>query len=169
MRPKNLRDTLLHALWIALAISAASLPEVWAQNGAYLTLDGAVNTPLMLSEADFRALPRTSLHVTDAMGRDHTYEGVSLAALLQKAGVPIKSQLRGVDAAKYVHAEATDNYVAVFALPELDNNDFLVADTADGEKLAERDGPLEIISPNETRRSRWVKHIVLLRVMMSKK
>ena len=59
-----------YALWIALAISVAPLAESWAQSAAYLTLDGAVNTPLMLSEADFKALPRTTLQVRDATGRD---------------------------------------------------------------------------------------------------
>jgi DMSO/TMAO reductase YedYZ molybdopterin-dependent catalytic subunit len=134
-----------------------------------LVVDGEVTTPLDLSEADFKKLPRMSLKVKDAGGHDVTYEGVDLAEILQRAGTPLKDGLKGVDVAKYLHAEGTDGFAAVFSLPEFDSTTFLVADTANASTLPADSGPLQIISPNEKRHSRWVKHLTLLRIKKTQK
>jgi hypothetical protein len=54
-----------------------------------------------------------------------------------------------------------------FALPEFDQGTFIVADTADDSPLPVGIGPLQIISQNEMRHSRWVKHLTLLRIEKS--
>jgi hypothetical protein len=88
-----------------------------------------------------------------------------LKDLLAKAGVPLGSALKGADVAKYLQAMGADGFVAVFALPEFDAGQFLVADTIDGQSLPEGSGPLQVVSPGETRRSRWVKQLVRLRIV----
>ncbi|NYG47914.1 hypothetical protein GGD67_005397 [Bradyrhizobium sp. IAR9] len=87
-----------------------------------------MTTPLSFSEPDFQALPHTSITVTDSAGENTTYSGVDLAALLNKAGVPLEQDLKGADVAKYLHVQGVDGFVAIISLPEFDNGTFLVAD-----------------------------------------
>jgi hypothetical protein len=140
-----------------------------AQGTAYLTIDGEVPTALSLSETDFKALPRSTMSAKDEAGTDQNFEGVDLALLLLRAGTPLKTDLKGTDVAKYLHAEGTDGFAAVFSLPEFDHQAFLVADTRNGGPLTAANGPLQIISPNETRHSRWVKHLTLLLIKKTQK
>lgn len=155
---------LKRAIWLVLLIAITTI-EAHAQ-APYLIVAGDVSTPLIIkSEADFKALPRSSVTVTDATGKQTVYAGVSLADILLKAGVPLKDNIKGADVAKYVSAvSSADGFTALFALPEFDQGTFLVADTADGKPLPTGNGPLQIISPNEKRHSRWVKQLVLIRV-----
>ena len=82
--------------------------------------------------------------------------------------VPLQNDLKGKDVAKYLHAEdAAKKFVAVFALPEFDNDSFLVADSINGAPLPSDHGPLQIVSPAETRHSRWVKQLTNLRIKIS--
>jgi hypothetical protein len=154
--------SLARAFWILVLFATAT---VHAQTpAAYLIINGEVTTPLALSEADFKALPRSSVTAPDANGKQTVYAGVNLADILLKAGVPLKQNLKGADVAKYLSAVGADGFIAVFALPEFDQGTFLVADTADNLPLPSKTGPLQIISPNETRHSRWVKQLFLLRI-----
>jgi DMSO/TMAO reductase YedYZ molybdopterin-dependent catalytic subunit len=156
--------------WLTRALCVTFLFANWAahaQSGAppaYLIVNGEVTTPLTMSEADFKALPRSSVTATDANGNQTTYAGVKLADILLKAGVPLQQNIKGPDVAKYLMALGSDGFVALFALPEFDQGTFLVADTANNMPLPAATGPLEIISPNETRHSRWVKQLTLLRI-----
>jgi DMSO/TMAO reductase YedYZ molybdopterin-dependent catalytic subunit len=134
----------------------------------FLTIDGETASPRTLSEAEFKALPRTAVRVKDRSGKEHSYEGVSLGYLLGLAGVPLKQNLKHGEVAKFLHAQGRDGYAAVFALPEFDRQDYLVADTADGKALEPGTGPLQIVLPAEPRRSRWVKQLVLLRIVRSR-
>jgi DMSO/TMAO reductase YedYZ molybdopterin-dependent catalytic subunit len=167
------RENSTMLMWLVRAACAMSLFAVAAGNAqpspppAYLTVDGQVSTPLNLSEADFKSLPRVSVTTTDATGHQTIYAGVDLGVILQKAGVLLKQDLKGSDVAKYLHVQGADGFIAVFALPEFDQGTFLVADTADNSPLPAGTGPLQVISPNEMRHSRWVKQLTLLRIEKS--
>jgi hypothetical protein len=158
-------------VWAALAAFAIGIflthSHVTAQ--PLLTVDGEVPMPLSLSEPEFKALPRTSLTAKDEAGHDQNFEGVNLSVLLLRAGAPLRKDLKGADVIKYLHAEGSDGFAAAFALPEFDQQDFLVADTRNGMALPAESGPLQIISPNEARHSRWIKHLTLLRVKKTQK
>lgn len=156
-------------LAVAVVGSVLFLTHARAAISSYLTVDGEVTTPLSLSEADFKALARVSLTVKDETGRDETYEGADLAGLLLHAGVPLRTDLMGADVAKYLHSEGSDGFTAAFSLPEFDHQAFLVADTLNGAPLSTANGPLQIISPSESRHSRWVKHLTLLRIKKTQK
>jgi len=154
--------------FFVLTLSILAQPARAGDAAAFLTIDGETASPRMFTKAEFEALPRTTVHVKDRAGTQHSYEGVSLGYLLGLVGAPLKQNLKHGEVAKFLHAQARDGYVAVFALPEFDNQDYLVADTADGKPLAPEVGPLQIVSPNEMRRSRWVKQLVLLRIVRSR-
>lgn len=133
-----------------------------------LVIDGAVKTPLSLTAADLKGLPRTTVQVQDA-DRTVTYEGVLVGQILARAGVPLGDALRGDAVASYVVAHAADGYRAVYALAELDNafvkNDVLVADTADGKPLFAYQGPWRLVAPRDQRGARSVRMLDRLEVV----
>src|SRR5713226_4105039 len=71
-----------------------------------------------------------------------------------------------VDLALFLVVGAADGYHAVFALPELDHaftdRIIILADRRDGKPLAEKEGPLRIVVPDEKREARWVRQVVSL-------
>ncbi|HXO44630.1 MAG TPA: molybdopterin-dependent oxidoreductase [Candidatus Cybelea sp.] len=131
-------------------------------HGAQLAIGGDVATPLSVSVADLGGFPRKAVTVmNEHTGKQETYQGVLLAELLKRAGVPQGSALRGAAMATYVLAEGEDGYRVVFSLAELDSGiedaDVLVADTMDGGPIPDKLGPLRLIAPHEKRPARWVR------------
>jgi len=105
-----------------------------------LRISGAVTTPLVLTVADLKGMPRKKLTVVNPHNKKtEVYEGVPLEDLLRKAGVTQGENLRGTAMASYVLAEAADGYRVLFSLAELDSgvleSEVLVADTMDGAAL----------------------------------
>ena len=117
---------------------------------------------LLSSLADLRGLPRQTLTVmNEHKKKEETYQGVPLAEILKRAGVPQGSALRGPALAIYVRAQGADGYAAVFALAELDSSvqdsGVLVADTLDGQPIPDKLGPLRLVAPHDKRPARWVR------------
>ena len=77
---------------LALAQPPVGAPAVAAPTA--LAVAGAVTTPLTLSAADLKAMPRTKIEAQDD-NRTVTYEGVLVGELLKRAGVPVGEALRG--------------------------------------------------------------------------
>jgi len=137
--------------------TAAQTPSIPA-----LVVTGDVPTPLSLSLDDLRHLPRKMLTVTNSHNaKQETYEGVPLAELWQRAGLPQGEKLRGAAMTTYVIAEGADGYRALFSAAELDSSfqdsDVIVADTMDGAPLAAGQGPLKLVAPHDKRPGRWVR------------
>jgi DMSO/TMAO reductase YedYZ molybdopterin-dependent catalytic subunit len=174
-------DRRWRTLVLALSVSAglAAFPcsrQATAQTPApvpQLKIGGAVSTPLSLTVADLKSLPRTTLHVTNPHeNKSETYEGVLLEELLQRAGVPHGDQLRGKLMTAFVIAEAEDGYKVVFALAELDsgiaNSEVLVADTVDGAPIDAKRGPFRLDAPHDKRPARWVRMLKSITVSAPK-
>jgi DMSO/TMAO reductase YedYZ molybdopterin-dependent catalytic subunit len=160
------RYTLLCSFFVVLGIALPFAPPSSAQTAAapsaQLTIGGAVTTPLTLTLADLRAMPRQTLRVLNPHdNKTEVYEGVSLQELLRKAGAAQGEKVRGDVLATYVLAEADDGYRVVFSLAELDSgfldSDVLVADTMDGAPLGPKQGPFRLVAPHEKRPARWVR------------
>ena len=137
---------------------------------AELRISGAVSTPLVLTVADLKKMPRKTPSVMNPHDKKkETYEGVFLEELLRRAGVPQGEQLRGSSMATCVIAEATDGYRVVFSLAELDSgileSDVIVADTMDGAPLSAQQGPFRLVAPHEKRPARWVRMLKSITVM----
>jgi DMSO/TMAO reductase YedYZ molybdopterin-dependent catalytic subunit len=147
--------------------------ETMAQSSAAaaeLRINGAVSTPLVLTVADLKKMPRKTLAVVNPHDKKkETYEGVLLEELLRKAGVPQGEKLRGSSMATYVLAEAEDGYRVVFSLAELDSgileSEVIVADTLDGAPLADKQGPFRLVAPHEKRPARWVRMLKSITVV----
>jgi hypothetical protein len=153
---------------IALAQASAqspantNAPAAQTASGAALVVTGDIPTPLSLSLDDLRHMPRKTLTVTNSHnGKQEAYEGVPLAELLKRAGLPQGESLRGAAMTTYVIAEGSDGYRALFAAAELDSSyqdsDVIVADTLDGAPLGAREGPLKLVAPHDKRPARWVR------------
>ena len=158
------RVSLLTILSISLVLAArvrAPLEQA-APATAELRISGAVSTPLVLTLADLKNMPRKKLTVVNPHDKKtEAYEGVLLEDLLRKAGVPQGEKLRGPSMATYILAEAGDGYRVVFSLAELDSgildSEVIVADTMDGAPLGANQGPFRLVAPHEKRPARWVR------------
>lgn len=170
---RNIRACIPILLSAVLAELLSLAPKMWAQataTTADLRISGAVSTPLVLSVADLKKMPRKTLAVVNP--HDHkkeTYEGVLLEEILRSAGVPQGEQLRGSSMATYVVAEGQDGYRVVFSLAELDSgiveSEVIVADTMDGAPLADKQGPFRLVAPREKRPARWVRMLKSITVV----
>ncbi len=171
MRPALLA---LPFLFVALMAgpSAAQAPA-GVTPAQTLTIAGDITTPLTLTPADFKALPRTTVTVRQEDGTTATYEGVLVAELLKKAGAPLGRDLTGQALATYVLASASDGYRVVYSLGELDpamtGEEVIIADTIDGKALFDYQGPFRIVAPHDKRGARSVRMLERLDVVRLKK
>jgi hypothetical protein len=162
---RRVRVSLLTILGTSLVLIVARAGEALAQTApatAEVRINGAVSTPLVLTLADLKNMPRKKLSVVNPHDKKtEAYEGVLLEDLLRKAGVPQGENLRGPAMASYILAEATDGYRVVFSLAELDpgilDSDVIVADTMDGAPMGAKQGPFRLVAPHEKRPARWVR------------
>jgi hypothetical protein len=123
--------------------------------------DGVARPAMNLSLADLEAMPRVTLKGKTHDGKEHAFEGVAVAEVLHRAGLPQGEDVRGPMLSRYVLVTAHDGYRAIFSLPELDpafsDTRALLADRMDGQPLSPHDGPLRLVLPSEKRETRWVR------------
>jgi DMSO/TMAO reductase YedYZ molybdopterin-dependent catalytic subunit len=167
-----IRVSLLSILTGALVVTGTRQRATLAQAvpAAELRISGDVATPLVLTVADLKTMPRKKLSVVNPHDKKtEAYEGVLLEELLRKAGVARGENLRGPMMATYVLAEAADGYRVVFSLAELDSGivdtDVLVADMMDGAPLGAKFGPFRLVAPHEKRPARWVRMLKSITVV----
>jgi DMSO/TMAO reductase YedYZ molybdopterin-dependent catalytic subunit len=153
----------------ANAKSSPPRPSASATAEAGLKVLGTVAQELSLSLDDLKKFPRKSVSTKGHDDQMHQYDGVPIGAILEKAGVPQGSALRGKSMALTIVAEGSDGYRAVFSLAELDQ-DFaaetvLIVDSTDGQPLAPDQGPLRLIVPGDKRQGRWVRMLKSITVL----
>jgi hypothetical protein len=131
--------------------------------------DGVAKPALQLSLADIAAMPHISLKAKTHDGKEHTFDGVAIAELLHRAGLPQGEDVRGPMLARYILVSAHDGYRAIFSLPEFDpaftDNRPLLADKMDGQPLSDHDGPLRLVLPTEKRETRWVRMLERIEIL----
>jgi hypothetical protein len=158
----EIRKSLLCASLIAVTLSARI---VHCQQLTIQTEDGKQT---VLSRADVEALPHLNV-VTDAPGTSTKFVGVSMKAVLEKAGVTFGESIRGKRLASCLLVEAVDGYRAVIALPELDpaftDKVIVLAFLHDGKSMDEKEGPYRIVIPDEKRMARWVRQVTTLKIV----
>jgi len=151
------------ALLPTLSLAAQSVPSV-----------AVVGTPqsLTLTAADLSSMPRATVTMRND-GMPIVYEGVWISEVLTKAGVRLGESLRGAALASYVIASASDGYQVLFSLGELDpalaDNQFLLADKADGKSLTGENGPFRLVIPKDKRAARSVRMLNRLELVPVRK
>jgi hypothetical protein len=117
---------------------------------------------------DLENMPRQTLKVPMGDGKVATHEGVLLADLMTRSGVPLGKELKGPRVASYVLLKARDGYRVLLALPEVDpatsDKVILLADRRDANPLDEKEGPLRLIIAGEKRPVRWIKMVESMRI-----
>jgi hypothetical protein len=133
-----------------------------------LTIQDETAKQTSLARADVEALPHVKV-TTSSSGEPATFEGVTLKAVLEKAGIKFGETLKGKRLASCVLVEAADGYRVVIALPELDpaftDKQILLAFLKDGKPLNDKEGPYRIVMPDEKRMARWVRQVTGLKIV----
>lgn len=137
----------------------------YAQNtGTSLTITNADHSTTSLAASDIKNLPHKMLQVTAHDGKQHTYTGVALSVLLQKAGVPMGDSVKKKTVSSYVLITAADNYRVVYALAEVDSvlsdKKIILADADNGQPLPANALPYQIITTNEKIHARMIRQVV---------
>ncbi|HEV7487504.1 MAG TPA: molybdopterin-dependent oxidoreductase [Thermoanaerobaculia bacterium] len=108
-------------------------------------------------------LPRVKVEAKEHDNPTATYEGVSLGAILERAGLPRGVNLRGKALRAIVVITASDGYEVVFTLADTDpaftDRVVILADKKDGKPLPEKEGPFRIVAPSEKRPARWIRNV----------
>jgi DMSO/TMAO reductase YedYZ molybdopterin-dependent catalytic subunit len=166
-----MRKTALRFIFLLLILSSA-VAAAGRQASPSISVSGDVKQPLTLTAADLATMPRAKA-VTDNNGVETTYEGVWLSDVLKKAGVPLGPGLRGAALAGYVLTSASDGYQVVFSIGELDpdltDNQFLLADTANGKPLFGENGAFRLVIPKDKRGARSVRLLSKIEVVQLRK
>jgi hypothetical protein len=133
-----------------------------------VTIQDETGKQTSLGRAEVEALPHVKV-TTSTSGEPATFEGVTLKAVLEKAGIKFGETLKGKRLASCVLVEAADGYRVVIALPELDpaftDKQVLLAFLKDGKPLNDKEGPYRIVIPDEKRMARWVRQVTGLKIV----
>jgi hypothetical protein len=118
--------------------------------------------------AELKGMPSSVVRALGHDGKEASFRGVSLGALLERAGGPPGGQIRGAALRQYLVAEAADGYHAVIAYAEADSSyraePIVVAYEEDGKALDRETGPLQLVIPADRRHGRWVRQLECVRV-----
>ena len=148
---------------VALAVGLSISTPAQKATDVLLTVGGEITHPQSLTRADLEKFARQTVKAKTRDGKEHTYEGVAVGDLLQKAGVQFGEAIHQEVAASYLLAEASDGYRVVFALPEFDSPSMdrliVIADRVDGNPLPAGTGPLQLIAPGDHGHGRWVRQV----------
>ena len=143
------------------------VPGFAAGQAPSLSVQGVNGTSATLSADDFSKLPHQTVKTVDH-GTAVLFEGVLLADVLAKVGLPTGDAFHSTAASYYLTVEAKDGYRAVFAWAELDptfmDKQVYVVTKRDGKSLSDKDGPFELVVPGEKRAARWVRQVTALKL-----
>ncbi len=154
----------------SLVLGTALATSVHAQSTTTIDIVGLRGQHRTVSSADLAAMPHHEV-TAKAHQVSGTFAGVALADVLQLVAVPRGDSLRGAALSTYVLIEAADGYRVLFALAELDagfsDKLVLLADRKDGTALSAKDGPFQLVVPDEKRPARWVRQVRSIRVVQA--
>ncbi len=119
---------------------------------------------LELTAEEFVALPHQEITATEPHGKkEHHYAGVLLNELLSRVDAPLGEKLRGPALQWVVMVHSRDGYGVVFSLAEFDEafggRTILLADRDDGQPLAEKAAPFQLIVAGDKRAARWARMV----------
>jgi hypothetical protein len=126
--------------------------------------DGKETTLTVPLPAD---LPRSKIAL-EHDAQPEAYEGVSLAALLERSGVRLGAEARGTLLGRYVVIRAQDGYAALFSLAEVDpyfsEHPAILAERVNSQSLVAKRAPLQVVVPGDKHRRRWVGQVIRIEV-----
>jgi DMSO/TMAO reductase YedYZ molybdopterin-dependent catalytic subunit len=133
-----------------------------------LSIEGDVARPGQMSIKGFETLPAVEIKAKGKDGKEHTFKGTYLGAVIQSAGTETGKN----NVSKYVLVTGADGYKVVFSFPEVDpdftEQSIIVATSVDGKPLPAEDGPFRIVVPNDRKQGRWVRQVTSITVISTK-
>lgn len=168
MMTQSLERTMLRKSHLLAAILCLAASDLSAQSMASVELRGPKGQRRVVAATEIAAIPHREV-TASAHHVSGLFAGVMLGDLLRLVEAPNGDSLRGPALASYVLVEAVDGYRVIFALAEL-NASFtdrliLLVDRKDGAPLSDRDGPFQLIVPDEKRPARWVRQVKRISVV----
>ena len=158
----------LNKLFIIIALTIVPFVVKAQTDEVIIKVSGEVTTPLTITPANFNTYKQVDLKHKDKEGKEHTYTGVVLADILQKAGVTMGDNLKGKNLTKFLIAKAADGYQVIFALAELDkaftDKTVILANNVDSKPLSATEGPYRIIVQDEKKPTRLIRQVIALRI-----
>ncbi len=125
-----------------------------------LSLKGLGGQAATISAAEFAALPRVKV-------RD--FEGVSLAVLLARVGIPAEKPMGGGWLAQVVRITSSDGYTVALAMADLDpatrKGAVFLADRQGGQPLPSGHGPFRLVIEDDLRASRSARQVAGVEVI----
>ena len=154
----------LALVWMSIQVAFAA-----DTNPAALTVRGEVDQPLQLSLTDLQAMPRTTAKARDKNGDEVAFEGVTLSEVIKRAKPRFTEKCCGNAANTCVIVRAADRYRAVFSLAEIDpdftDRKVVLAFRRNGKPLAEAEGPVRLVVPEEKVHTRWVRQVASVEIV----
>lgn len=157
----------LAGLVLAVALVVGATPALAQKFGVF----GPTGQFKQMREADMLALPRAKAKLRKGghgTGKEATYEGVPLTAVLRLVGTPAGARVHGDPTRLMVTVTGQDGYTAVFSLVETDawfgKTQIIIADSKEGGALGEEEGPYRLIVPDDSRPERAVRAVSEIRV-----
>lgn len=157
------------ALRSAAALQAS--PEASPVAATTIQLTGLVENPGELTVADLQGMTPQTVDVTfQAAGKEekHTFTGVKLWDVLDKAKLQLDPKRKNDQLRKYVVLTAQDGYDVVISLGEIDpgfgNQSVLLAWDQDGAPLTGEDGPVRLVTPGDVKGGRYVYGVIKIEV-----
>lgn len=155
-----------------MTLSLGMLVAAQAQQASTLSIEGEVASPLKLTVAELLSMDRMTHTVKDRDNQEHTFSGIPLIKLLEKAGAATGPALRGKNMSLFILAQAADGYEVVYALPEVDpgfsDRLVLVAIEKDGQALLKGEGAFRLIATGDKKQARWVRELQTIKVLFAK-
>jgi DMSO/TMAO reductase YedYZ molybdopterin-dependent catalytic subunit len=161
----------MSAFTCSIALAQPSSPVASPAAGEAVQLTGLVETPGSITVADLQALPSQTVDVTFQTGsgeQHHTYTGVLLWDVLNKATLKLDANRKNDQLRKYVVLTAKDGYEVVISLGQIDpnfgNSPYLLAWDEDGQQLSGDDGPVRLVTPGDVKGGRYVYGVIKIEV-----
>lgn len=155
------------ALLMILALPSLTSAQVTSKE-VTVKISGELPSPFNLTLSSLKEYTQVTVVRKDKDGKDHSFNGVLLADILQKAGASSGKALRGENLTKYLLVEASDGYQVLFSLAELDagftDRKTILCSQMDGRPLPAADGPFRIIVQDEKVPARCAKQVIALQV-----
>ncbi len=128
-----------------------------------LKVVNAENKTIIFTNPDLQRLPQKILKIDGEDGVPHSYSGVDIQLLLNKAGVSFGKDVRKQTLDSYMYIKAADGYSVIYALAEIDtafsNNQIILALMKDGNILPQNYKPYQIIATGEKKHARMVRMV----------
>jgi len=160
---------------IVLSIGRYSGPMVTPNSPAQalpasLSLQGLAGSSATLSSAELAAMPQRMVTATEH-GTPVTFQGVLLKDLLSRLTLPSDDAFRRAAASYYLLVNAKDGYRIVLAWAELDpsftDRPVYVVTSRDGKPLSDKDGPFQLVVPDDKRPARWIRQVTGIRILQA--